>query len=66
MPVVAALQDSLPGNHSARMDPSLDTRAPLAMRRADCSEHTVACGAIPARRVMPRDIDLSTIETVRF
>jgi len=24
------------------------------------------CEAIPARRVMPRDIDLSTIETVRF
>jgi len=29
----AVLQGSLPGSHSARMDPSLDSMARLAMRR---------------------------------
>ncbi len=44
---------------------SLDFRARLAMRRAACSERTVACGAIPALLVTLPDIDLYTTEVMQ-
>jgi len=50
---------------SALRGGSLDFRARLAMRRAACSEHTVACGAIPALLVTLPDIDLYTTEVMQ-
>ena len=53
------------GDHFTLRGGSLDFRARLAMRRADCSEHTVACGAIPALLVTLPDIDLYTTEVMQ-